>query len=124
MSLLQTTPPSFYDTERGWYGTIGKAELEWDALAVTVECQEQGDRWQPVMVRGRWVEMTEAWLSRLQRVRHRLPGPPEMIRNKRARGGLQLRFPEGRLRGASFDYSDRQLAEFRQLDSLGVSDGA
>lgn len=118
-SYLENTPPSFYDLDGFWCCTIGKYEHEKAAWHITKFCQENGDRWQPVLV-VEWfpdepMEMPEHWLCALQSVRVRLEGPPELIRNDRARGGLQLRYPHGDIRAASFDYSDKELADFRRL---------
>jgi len=120
MGFLEDTKPSDYDLSAMWAGTIGKYELECDAWKITKYCQEHGDRWQPVLIqypewhypRTRWEKMRESWLERLQRVRVRLCGPPELIRGPHC---LQLRWPEGRIRAASSYYTPEQIRIFETV---------
>jgi len=136
-SYLEHTLPSDYDLDRGFCMTIGKAEYEWEARHIIKYCQEHGDKWQPVpadYVRKAagvhipkdedFVEMPEGWLGLLQSVRVTLEGPPELIRNDKARGGLQLRFPNGRIWAAGHDFSTEEMAalsadlELRWFDAV------
>jgi len=133
-SYLRDTPPSFYDIEAGWCCTIGAFECEMEARAITKYCQENGDRWQSVPVEHipHWVlggrrdretvEMPEEWLALLQRVRVRLEGPPELIRSDKAKGGLQLRYPHGRIWAAAHDFSAEEMERFRSELTLRWAD--
>ena len=124
-TFLVDTPPSFYDLAGFWHCTLGKTELEERAWLITKYCQQHGDVWQPVPVEyvargghrykdGDTVEMAEWWLSLLQRVRVRLPGPPNLVRNDKAKGGLQLSYPHGELKAATFSFSEEEMARLRE----------
>ena len=124
---LKETKPSWYDLDKSWCLTIGKHELERLAWGITKYCQEHGDHWQPVPVEAvagaaYWqlspdVEMRESWLRDLQSVRRPMVGPPELIRCEAARGGFQLRYPNGRLIAACFAFTDEELRRFMTTTS-------
>lgn len=131
---LNETPPSFYDTERGWYCTIGDAPAEWRALAITRYCKEHGDKWQPVprevvhAVHGRMFrgegdhcEMLEQHLVAAQRMRLALPGPPNLIRSERWPDVLQLVYPNGDVWDASHKHTADEIEAFdRSLAKRGL----
>lgn len=124
ISYRDSTVPSDYDLDKPWSCTIGKYEYELAAHAITKYLQANGDEWRPVPcseLHVRWplremrdsgvAEMPEWWLAELQRVRVARPGPADLIRNPSARGGLQLRYPNGQLLAAAHVYTDEQMAE-------------
>lgn len=114
---LETTRPSDYDTTgRSWALTIGHMQSEDKAQALVAYLQEHGDEWRPVdLAKLGWrrgtVEMTELWLCCLQRVRKPRPGPPELIVSPH--DVLQLRYPNGYVRAAAFDFTADELDSFR-----------
>lgn len=130
-NYLETTWPSDYDTSGGWCCTIGHAQTEWLARAITIYLQRNGDQWRRVPVdalhgidpSAQWglpwprpthVGMKEYWLACCQNVRVERPGPPELIRSTTAKYGLQLRYPNGRVKAAAFDFTEEQLEEFKR----------
>ena len=131
-TLLETTVPSDFDTTTAWYLTLGKAEHEDAAWALTRYLQIHGDVWRPAdpekvgrhSIYGRsvagilpadergMVTMPEAWLRVLTEsgrgVRVMRPGPPSLRlwlfegARGRSRRVLQLVWPNGRVLAASF----------------------
>jgi hypothetical protein len=106
MGFRESTVPSDYNTEVPWYCTIGKMEYEHEAKATIKLLQANGDPWPD--------EMPEWWLERLQSVRVKSPGPPELIREPKARGGLQLRYPNGNIIAAAFRFTDEEMDTLRE----------
>lgn len=121
---LSTTFPSDYHVTGGLCCTIGFAEGEDDAARAIAFLQEHGDEWRPVEAEeagvGWWrstrddgpLVITETWLVRLQRVRVHRHGPPEMVSNPAAKGGVQLLWPNGQRKAASFFHAEDELAGF------------
>jgi len=127
-NYLETTVPSDYDVGKPWYCTIGRVEYEIAAKELVRYLQAHDDEWRPVLVvhlagsfKSRaWgrdsvtAAMTEDWLACLQQVRKERSGPIELIMSSKARGGLQLRWPSGRIEAATHHFTDEQVADLFQ----------
>lgn len=124
-NYLETTFPSDYHVSGGLCCTIGYAEGEEDAARAITYLQEHGDEWGPVEAEAvgvrRWrstraggpLVISEEWLSRLQGVRVHRYGPPELVANAWAKGGVQYLWPNGLRRAASFFHDGEEFAAMR-----------
>jgi len=131
-NYLETTWPSDYDTfNNWWYCTIGQFGLECLVRAMISYLQDNGDEWYPIHVEElksfdpttildlpdpdqTHVEIKEEWLAAVQRMRVPRPGPAELIRSSNAQYGLQLRYPNGQIKAAVWEFSAEQCVELEK----------